>query len=635
MKKLFRYTGIGLLSILFIMVILLINIIWFKPFFIKIFYEKASVELIIDQHELMSMLGLPIRYFNNKFTDVSIKQEEKRRKKYEKTLHTLKKYNYDRLNEEEKLSYDILTWQLADRISSVPWQYHNYPVNQLNGIQSELPKFMDSFHRVKNDKDARDYITRLSKFPVKFSQIFEGLQKREEMGIIPPKFVIEKVLIEMNKFIDADVEKNILWFSFRNKLMQSQIDSKKHEGFLAEVKNEIEKSVYPSYQLLISYLENIYQKATTDDGVWKFPEGDTFYQYILEKNTHTNFSAEEIHQIGLKEVDRIQSEMTEIFTTLGISSKISFRQKISELMSDEKFRYPDTKESYEQILKDYQDVIDHIENNLDVAFHKKPKARVEVKRVPEFMEANSPFAYYNIPAMDGSRPGVFYINQRHLSDHIKYNMATLAYHEAIPGHHFQIALQLELKGLPLFRKLNDYNVFIEGWALYAEYLAWELGFHEDAYTNLGRLDAELHRAVRLVVDTGIHYKRWTREQAIAYMYENTGLVMTDIESEVERYIVNPAQACSYKMGMIRILDMRQKAMAALGDKFNLADFHDVILDNGAIPMPILEKEVDRYIGSKLIDENRLQGRKVKGRDGAKIQQGESAISHWTSVISHH
>jgi uncharacterized protein (DUF885 family) len=599
MKKFLKFTGIIFLSIFIIVAVLLVNIIWFKPFSIRVFYEKVSIELLMDQPELISQLGLPLRYFNNKWDDVSIHQQEKRNNRNKKTHQTLKKYNYNKLTGKEKLSFDVLDWKLTDMINQVSWQYYNYPVTQLFGAQVDMPTFMDNNHGVVDERDARDYITRLSKFPVKFNQVIEGLEKREELGIIPPKFVIGKVLTEMNNFLEDDVEKNILWYSFREKLKQSKIDPAKHDKYLANAKEKIQHSVYPSYRSLIGYLENLNHMATTDDGVWKFPNGDAYYQYVLQSNTHTNMSAEEIHQLGLNEVARIQAEMKKILTELGYSPGISFRQSITPVFKDERFYYPASEESYVQIVKDYQAYIDNIADNLGDAFHIRPKAAIEVRRVPEFKQENAYAAYYEFPSLDGARPGVFYINLRDLSEIMKYKMATLAYHEAIPGHHFQIALQLELKGVPTFRKLSNYTAYIEGWAMYAEYLAWELGFHSDPYNNLGRLDEELFRAVRLVVDTGIHYKRWTREQAITYMYENTGSAKSEVDAEIERYIVDPGQACSYKTGMIQILALRQKAMDALGDKFKLADFHDVILGNATIPMPILEKEVDKYIERKL------------------------------------
>ncbi len=599
MKKLFKIIGIGFFSVLLVAILLLVNIIWFKPFSINLFYQKAFAEIILDQPELISQLGLPVRFFNSKLNDVGPKDEEERFELYEKSHHTLMRYNYDRLDEQKKLSYDILNWFLVDLMDGKSWQYHNYSVNQVFGIQSELPSFMNSFHRINDEKDARHYLIRLSKFPVKFSQVLEGLEKREEMGIIPPKFVIEKVLKEMQDFINGRVEENILYSSFNEKLKFSKIDSTRHENYLAEAKNELEQSVFPAYRSLISYFEKLYPKATADDGVWKFPDGDAFYQYLLKSNTQTDLRAEEIHQIGLNEVARLQAEMMVILAEFGYPAENSFRQLMTQLSLEERFLYPDVNDSYEQILKDYQSIIGHTEEYLEKAFNRRPKAGVEVKRVPQFKEATSPGAYYYPPAADGSRSGLFFVNERNFSEHLKYNMATLAYHEAVPGHHFQLALQQELKGVPLFRKFVPFTAYAEGWAMYAEYLAWELGLHEDPYSNIGRLDSELLRAVRLVVDTGIHHKRWLREEAIGYMVENTGLQLSDIEAEVERYIVMPGQACAYKMGMIEILRIRQKAMDALGDKFSLPEFHDVVLGNGAMPIPLLEKEVDKYIARKV------------------------------------
>jgi uncharacterized protein (DUF885 family) len=599
MKKSLKITGILFLSLFLIVAVSLVNIIWFKPFSIRIFFEKAFIELALEQPEVISQIGLPVRYFNNKLSGSGPDKEIRILNLIEKNHRMLLRYNYNRLNDQEKLSYDIFNWYFTDLINGKPFMYYDYLVNQLDGIQNRLPSFLDHYHRVNDERDAWDYLTRLSLFPEKFNQIIESLEKREELGVIPPKFVIEKVLSEMKNFIVDDVEKNILWFSFRDKLGKSKIHTAKHEVYLADVKNEIEQSVYPAYRTLITCMEQLYLKATADDGVWKFPDGEAYYQYLLQSNTNTDLSAEEIHQIGLKEVDRIQDEMKAILIENGYPSNTGFRQLMIELTNDKRFIYPDTDDSYEQMIKDYQAINDHIETHLGDAFNMRPKARVEVRRVPQFKEATETGAYYSMPAIDGSRPGIFFINQRDLAEHIKYKMASLTYHEAVPGHHFQIALQQELKGLPFFRTIPLFTAYIEGWALYAEYLAWELGFHDDPFTNIGRLDYELFRAVRLVVDTGIHHKRWSREQAIEYMYQNSGFQMSDVETEIERYIVNPAQACSYKMGMIHILALRQKAMDSLGDKFKLADFHDVVLGNGALPMPLLEKEVNKYIERKL------------------------------------
>ena len=304
--------------------------------------------------------------------------------------------------------------------------------------------------------------------------------------------------------------------------------------------------------------------------------------------TTTDYSAEEIHNIGLSEVDRIQSEILSILASEGFDVSMGFTPAIEELASQERFYYPDTDEGREQILADYQTIIDEIDAGLGDAFLVRPKAGMEVKRIPLFKEKTAPGAYYQRPSIDGSRPGVFYANLYDIKATPKYGMRTLAYHEAVPGHHFQISISMELEGLPIFRTLSPFTAYTEGWALYTEYLAWELGFQNDPYDNIGRLQAELFRAVRLVVDTGIHAKRWT-----------TGMAESDVISEIERYIVLPGQATAYKVGMMKILEVRQKAKDALGDKFVLGEFHDVVLKNGAVPLDILERLVDRWIEDKL------------------------------------
>ena len=308
--------------------------------------------------------------------------------------------------------------------------------------------------------------------------------------------------------------------------------------------------------------------------------------------------ADEIHRIGLAEVDRIQSEMLTIFAAEGYDPELGVKALFDELAKEERFYYPDTDEGREQILKDYAKIIEEIETGMAQAFNIKPKASIEVKRVPEFSEKTAPGAYYNQPSQDGSRPGIFYANLYDIKATPKYGMRTLAYHEGVPGHHFQIAIQTELEGIPEFRKQAGFTSYSEGWGLYAERLAWEMGFQTEPYDNLGRLQAELFRAVRLVVDTGIHAKRWTREEAIEYMLANTGIAESDVVSEIERYIVSPGQATAYKVGMMELLRLRDEAKNALGDKFDVRDFHDTVLQNGALPLTALRELVMKYIAEK-------------------------------------
>jgi uncharacterized protein (DUF885 family) len=331
--------------------------------------------------------------------------------------------------------------------------------------------------------------------------------------------------------------------------------------------------------------------------VWALPDGDKYYQYAIQTHTTTTLTAEQIHQTGLAEVARIGAEMDAILAAAGYTQKTR-AERIQALSKSPAQLYANDDSGRAQILKDYQAIIDEITAGLDPAFATKPRAKVEVQRVPVFTERTAPGAYYNAPPLDGSRPGVFFANLRDMTEQPKFSMRTLAYHEAVPGHHLQMSIARELKGLPLFRTVIPFTAYSEGWALYAERLAWEMGFEKDPMDNLGRLRDEMFRAVRLVVDTGMHAKHWTREQAIEYMVANTGMAEAAVVTEIERYLVSPGQALAYKTGMLKILELRERARAALGTKFDIREFHDVVLKNGAMPLAVLERVVDAYIAGK-------------------------------------
>ena len=366
---------------------------------------------------------------------------------------------------------------------------------------------------------------------------------------------------------------------------------------LARAEEALGKSVVPAYQALAAYLESLRPKATRNDGVWALPDGDRFYQYAIESNTTTRMGADEIHALGLAEVARIGSEMDRILSDAGYAEGTR-NERMQKLGASPAQRYPDTDAGRAQILADYEAIIKEISAGLDPWFGIKPKAGVVVVRVPTFAEKTAPGAYYNPPPLDGSKPGRFYANLGDVGETLKYGMRTLAYHEAVPGHHLQIAIAQQIEGLPFFRKLVPFTAYLEGWALYAEQLAWEAGFEKNPLDNLGRLQSEMFRAVRLVVDTGLHSKRWTREQAIEYMVANTGMPESAVVVEIERYIVAPGQALAYKVGMLKILELRERAKKALGSRFDIREFHDEVLKSGAMPLSILERVIDAYIARK-------------------------------------
>lgn len=605
MKTFFKRLGLALLGIILVAVSLGFHE-WQadKPLFFRAFLDRTLIKIALDQPETLTSIGIlesfGIKGHNAKLNDDSLAKGDEFYTTLRQIRATIDLYADEDLDENQLLSKEIALYLLDAGVASEPYRYHNYPVNQLFGIQNGYPSFMDAQHRIEDIADVKNYIARLHAVQLKFSQSMEGLKLREDKGIIPPKFVIARVLDEMQGFVDTAPEKNILYTSLQKKMDEAEeFPDDQKATLLNDAKDAITASVYPAYQIFIDYFTALDAKAGTDDGFWRLPGGDIAYKQLLQFFTTTNYTADEIHQLGLQEVDRIQAEILAILSAEGFDTSNGFTQAIAELAAEESFYYPDTDAGRQQILKDYQVIIDEIDAGIEAAFNIRPQAEMEVKRIPEFKEKTSPGAYYQRPAMDGSRPGVFFANLYDIKATPKYSMRTLAYHEGIPGHHFQIAIAMELEGLPIFRTVSPFIGYIEGWALYTEQLAWEMGFQNDPYDNIGRLQAELLRAVRLVVDTGLHAKRWTREAAIDYMLANTGMAETDVVSEIERYIVMPGQATAYKVGMIKFLEVREKAKVALGDSFSLPEFHDVVLKNGAVPLDILERIVDKYIEEKL------------------------------------
>ncbi len=489
----------------------IINLFWFKPRNINAFYERYFIKFALSNPELLSQLGFleqfGLQFHNAKLADESDEHEHKLYRQARRALKILRSYSRDRQNPSQLLSTDIMTWYIENAIAEEEFMHHDYPLNQLFGIQSELPAFMASIHRLETVRDARNYIKRLNAFERKFSQILDGLRTREEKGITPPTFVVDRVVEEMTAFIACPPRENLLFTNFQERLASITMTDDLRKNLFVKVEITIKDVVYPAYQSLIDYYTSLKPKTTTVDGCWKLPDGDRYYTYQLRSNTTTSLDAEEVHAIGLSEVARILRSMITILESQGYKI-VNAADQMLAFAKDPRFLYPNTDEGREQALKDYQRIIDHIDQNLGSLFDVRPAVGVKVERIPEFREKTSAGAYYMIPSMDGKRPGIFYANLRDMNEVPKFGMETLAYHEAIPGHHFQMSLAQELKGVPTFRRFVPFTAYIEGWALYAERLAWENGFLSDPFSELGYLQSELFRAVRLVVDTGIHHKRW-------------------------------------------------------------------------------------------------------------------------------
>lgn len=597
----YLYLFLGLLVLL--LAWYLIALIWGKPWSVKGLFLRTFLKFALKGPELLTMLGILEKFgihgHNAKLSDASQAFEEKMLAFVKRDLRLLRSYPRQRQDKATQLSTDIMDWFLDDIVRGERWRHHDYPLNQMFGIQSELPNFMMTIHPVVSKLEARNYIKRLGRFGVKSDQVMEGLVIREQKGVIPPRFVIRRVLDEMTAFVAQPARENPLYTVFKEKLEKlPRVSAADRERLLAAAEAEIERTVYPAYRRFIDYFTALEQKATDDDGVWKLPDGDAYYAHCLRSSTTTEYTPEQVHETGLAEVARIEAEMRAILETQGYRNVESPTKLLAELAKEERFLYPNTDEGRAQCLADYQRILDEMDAALGPYFNVRPKARLKVERIPEFREKTSAGAYYQPGDLSGSRPGIFYANLRDMKEVHKFGMKTLAYHEGIPGHHFQISIAQELKGVPFFRRMVPFTAYAEGWALYAEKLAREMGmYRDDPFGELGALDSELFRAVRLVVDTGIHYKKWTRQQAIEYMEAHSAQDHASVVSEIERYIVMPGQACAYKIGMLKMLELREKAQKALGEKFSLPAFHDVVLKNGSMPLDILERVVDEYIAS--------------------------------------
>ena len=603
MKKVFKWLGGGLVVLVIAAGLLLVNVWYFKPVSIDLFYGRVFLKVALDSPELLTSLrlldGIGIRGHNARLSDASPQAELDSLQTFKREYEVFQRYDRDDYSGEKLLSYDVFDYFMSQFVvDGERFLYHSFPVNQMFGIQSSLPNFMVDQHVIDDQTGARHYLARLQQFDDKFAQVIEGLRLREQRGILPPQFAVQKVLKQMREFIDHAPAEHLLasHFAERMQALEDQLDASKRAQLQAEVNAAVADDVYPAYRELIAYLESIAAKATSNDGVWRLPDGDEYYASQVAFHTSTEMTPEQIHQIGLQEVARIAAEMEAILQGEGLSEG-TIGERVQQLAKRPDQLYPDSDAGRKQILADYQAILDEINGGMSAAFNLRPETGVEVRRVPEFSQDTAPGAYYQGPSLDGERPGVFYANLRKVAEIPKFGMRTLAYHEGIPGHHFQIALTQELKDLPMFRRLIPMTVFAEGWALYAEQLAWEMGFQDDPLDNLGRLQAEMFRAVRLVVDTGMHYQRWSREQSIGYMLDYTGMGEDEVTAEIERYLVNPGQALAYKIGMLKILELREYARNELGEQFDLKAFHDQVLTHGALPMYLLERVVRDWVGT--------------------------------------
>jgi uncharacterized protein (DUF885 family) len=556
------------------------------------FLEVSWRELSLRDPETVLADGMAEVYGleGAELTDISDAYIRENFELYRVVLEALRQYDRATLTSDQQLSYDLYEWYLDDQLRREEFIYYDYPATffPVTAVHEQLIHFFTDLHPLATKQDAQDYVARLEKAGVKFEQLLEGLQLREDAGIIPPRFANQWALSGVSNLARSEARGTPYYQSFEEKLTALGLPGAEEQALLDSAEAAIADVVLPAYQSLADYLQHLESIAPSDDGLWQFPRGDEYYAYLLRHYTTTTLTPDEIHELGKQDLERIHGEMRAIFDQLGYPQDESLGELFGRVATDGGLV------AGADVIATYEAIIDRAEQNLGTAFDIQPQA--------DLIVVESPIkGMYVSAALDGSRPGAFHAGSGDTQE-AYYAMPTLAYHEAIPGHHFQIALAQE-SDLPSFRSSVSFLGYTEGWALYAEQLASELGWYDgDPYGDLGRLQAEAFRAARLVVDTGIHAKGWTFDQSLAYFVENTGFESggpVEPGIQIARYIVWPGQSTAYKIGMMQMLELRQKAIDGLGDQFDLKAFHNLVLSNGSMPLELLERVVDAYIEREL------------------------------------
>lgn len=528
--------------------------------------------------------------FSNEFAEESYEIGQAR------LAYMRENFDFDALDASTQLSWRLFEYRQENEARGNPYSRHGYVFNQMGGMHSSVPVFLTTIHRINSLETAEAWVSRASSVDTVMNTLIDEAEARFEMGIQPPDWMYGHVIETARNVISgAPFEgegTNVVWESYERNITQIDISEEDRERLLAEGREALLSWVEP-YERLIAVMESQREAAAPGDGVWRLPEGEAYYNARLANFTTTNLTAQEIHDLGLANVARIHGEMEAIMAEVGFEG--SLQDFFVFMREDPQFYYENTDEGREAYLAEATAVIERMNARLPEYFITLPEHALEVRRVEPFREASAGKAFYSRPAADGSRPGIYYANLRDMRDMPIYQMEALAYHEGNPGHHMQLAIMTDLEGIPSFRRFGGFTAYSEGWGLYTEYLPLEMGFYEDPYSNFGRLAMELWRAARLVVDTGLHYHEWSREEAIQYLIENTPNSEGDATNAIERYIVMPGQATAYMIGMLKILELRERAETELGEDFDIRMFHEVILRDGAVPLEVLEELIDAWI----------------------------------------
>jgi uncharacterized protein (DUF885 family) len=538
--------------------------------------------------EYASALG--DKRYNDQLSDYSATEVNASLERGRRFLTRLSMIDTSDLSSQEQLSTELMLRSLTEAEEAAPFKEWEMPVDQFNGFHLAMPHLLEDL-TFDSVKDYDDYIARLHKLPLAFSQVMTNMQLGIDEGRMPPKYILEKVLAQTQPLANTPARDSV--FAQPLKKFPKSITPAQQTRISADLLDAISTDVIPAYQRFAKFLSTTYIPAgRKDPGAWALPDGDAYYAFRIRQSTTLDKSATEIHQIGLDEVKRDEAEMLAIIHKLGFADLKSF----SAALKANPAEHPKSKE---QLLDIYRGYIAGMQPRLPELFGRLPKAPLEVVGMPDSIAEGNSAAYYDQGTADGKRPGHVDVNLFHFADRSLAPVEAVSYHEGIPGHHLQISIAQELTGLPEFRKQSYYTAFTEGWALYSERLGKEIGFYQDPYSDYGRLEADMWRAIRLVVDTGVHSQHWTRQQMVDFFHDHSAIDETNIQSETDRYIAWPGQALGYKMGQLKILELRKRAQNALGPKFDLKAFHDEVLDSGALPLDVLEKRIDAWIQTQI------------------------------------
>ena len=579
---------------------------WAAPVGVNNYANKVSAQFLLRSPELLTSLGLvdntPLDFHSGKLGRYDKQSELEDLEFLRESRDGLDDYGPEGLEGQELLSWKIVAWFFDDMIRESEYEYGGYRVNQLSGPMVNLPQFLTDRHIIGDEKSFQRYISRLNEFARVIAEVKIRVIDDRDNGTVPPDFVIEKTLLGMRSFIEDGAKQNPLFTTLPKKVenIDGLSDVRKDE-LSQQALNVIETKILPQYGEMIALFEELLTISNHDAGIWRLSNGEEIYRSALRSNNSTTLTADEIHQIGLSEVARIELEMEDILLGQGLSEG-SVVSRIRYLMELPEHNFANTDEGRIEQIAYLNEVNAQIMASIEDYFITIPPQPLEIVRVPEYSQDSAPGGYYQPPAMDGSSPGKFYINQKDTRDNPRWTLPTLMYHEGAPGHHFQLSAAQLIENVPFLRKVSPFTAYAEGWGLYSERIAAEdMGmYQDDPLGDLGRLQAEMFRAVRLVVDTGMHAKRWSRERAIEYMLSKTGMTEAEVTREIERYVVWPGQATAYKVGQLSMLRLRAMVENQLGDAFDIREFHEMILMNGAMPLEILEESVESWVEAQKV-----------------------------------